>query len=1100
MADYVARSSVHLNGQQAEDQLEKLGKRAKELEEQMKKLRQANDLAGYSKLEKELKQVKKETTQLRKEIFSVEAVMKNLSGASFKEIETAARKARNELKAMKQTDPGFKEKTEQVKILSKKLSELNNLGKAHQSTFSRVADGFNKYFGMATAAIASFTGVALGVRKAIDSFNEFEERVSNLSALTGLAGDELKWLADKADELSKSSLESGIRVTQSAKDIVDAFTKTGSARPELLKNKEELARVTQEAIILSNASKTELQPAIEALTMVMNQYNVPASEARRIINSLAAGSKEGAGEIPYLTTAFEKAGTVAADAGISIETLVATIETLAPRISQPEIAGRSLKGVILDLQTGADDTNPAIVGLATALENLGKKQLSTTELVKLFGVENITTAKILIDNVGELKKYEAAVTGTSVAIEQATVNTNNNSAKLAQAKNSINLVSKELGEKLSPAYSSIVGKTSLLLNGLTILVDFFTKYGRLIIISTAAVAGYTIAVKSAAIADTAWTAIKGVLTGQITLATIAQQGFNAAMKLNPIGLFIGLLAAGITWLITWNNKTGEVTKAFHKWKDATKEVVDWLMEIYDNSEFVRGMFQGFFAIVKSGFAIIKGSVISFLEPLKFVAKLLKAVLTLDFSGIKEAFVDLGKNMANSAKQTGKSIANAFMDGSEAVINGRKSKFANKPASNIFGFKGTFDTGLGTYSGPLRPGGAVPPKPKEPTKKPGGGGSGAPDKTVEENQKKLEDALQKANISEQNILKQQLLDKKLTQEQFNMEMLALEMAHLIAMRELKKQYGSDVTQIDSQILDQELKAQDFGNKQLEEMMRLASEVEKSIAEADQKTMQDTDKEIADSATDTAKKVEEAGENIIKSIDERIAAAERLRQIQVENAVFEGESAIENAETVEDAGKAILNSIRKQIMAHIAESIAISMAKALKTVPFPFNIIAATAAGGAASFLMNKMIPKFAEGKYPDMEFAGTPETGMYGSRPQLGIFNEVPGQPEMVVDGITTRRIQLNYPEIMNAIRSVRDGRIPQYAEGKYPTPPLNSPPVGGVSVGRGGSDRGGSISPEDARALTAAIDRLSQIDLTIAVETYEKKRQAYDDINKKRNL
>lgn len=215
----------------------------------------------------------------------------------------------------------------------------------------------------------------------------------------------MDWLADQAKKMSTETLEGGIRITQSADMIVDAFTKVGSARPELLKNKEALKEVTKEAIILSEAAGSELQPAVEALAMVMNQFNAPASEVRRIINTLAAGSKEGAGEIPYLTTAFEKAGTVASDAGISIEELVGIIETLSPRISQPEIAGRSLKGVILDLQKGADDTNPAIVGFAQAIENLGKKNLSTTELTKMFGDENITVAKILLNNTAEMNKY-----------------------------------------------------------------------------------------------------------------------------------------------------------------------------------------------------------------------------------------------------------------------------------------------------------------------------------------------------------------------------------------------------------------------------------------------------------------------------------------------------------------------------------------------------------------------------------------------------------------------------------------------------------------------------------------------------------------------
>lgn len=121
MADYTARSSVILNGQQAEDQLEKLGKRARSLREEVKKLRQANDLAGFREKEKELKEVNKEMRQMRKETFSVEAVLKNLSGASLKEISTAARKASSELKAMKQTDPGYAAKANQVKLLNGKM-------------------------------------------------------------------------------------------------------------------------------------------------------------------------------------------------------------------------------------------------------------------------------------------------------------------------------------------------------------------------------------------------------------------------------------------------------------------------------------------------------------------------------------------------------------------------------------------------------------------------------------------------------------------------------------------------------------------------------------------------------------------------------------------------------------------------------------------------------------------------------------------------------------------------------------------------------------------------------------------------------------------
>ena len=470
--------------------------------------------------------------------------------------------------------------SQEYNLATQKIKQLNGVLAQHSEQVREVqrgwsmkgmADGFNRYMGMITAFAASATGLVIGFKQIIQTFNDYEERVDNLSALTGLAGDSLDWLSQKAKDLSTSTLEGGIRVTQSAQEIIDAFTKVGSARPELLKNKEALVATTVEAIILADAAKTELQPAIEALTMVMNQYNKPASEARNIINALAAGSKEGAGEIPYLTTAVEKAGTVAADANIPIETLFATIETLAPRITQPEIAGRSLKGVLIDLQTGADDTNPKIVGLATALENLGKKNMTVTELTKKFGTENITTAQILINNVSELRRYEAAMTGTNVAIEQAAINTDNNNAKLAQAKNRLNVMSIELGEKLAPALQVSTNGLSYLIKGLTVSIDFFVRHKAMIVSVTSAVIAYTAWVKIEAmlearknkekiisialgklqaLAYTAqsagialYNAALALLKGNLAMASVQFRAFSAALMANPIGLIIGAVAA-----------------------------------------------------------------------------------------------------------------------------------------------------------------------------------------------------------------------------------------------------------------------------------------------------------------------------------------------------------------------------------------------------------------------------------------------------------------------------------------------------------------------------------------------------------------------------
>jgi TP901 family phage tail tape measure protein len=686
-----ANVDVTLNNEQAKKEMEELQTSMKKFSDLRDQAFKSGNTTAWKAYDAELKKATRTASGYKKELFDVDKVIRNMSGSSLNDLKKAQAALTAEVGKLDRSTAQYARRSQDLKKVKAEMTAINNETKATVSLTSRMADGFNKYLGLGASLIAGIAGISMTVKGAIQGFNDYEERVANLSSLTGLAGDDLKYLSDQAKELATSTEEGGVLITAGSQQIVDAFTKVGSARPELLKNKEALVEVTKNAMILSAASKEELQPSIEALTMVMNQYNTSASEARRIINTIAAGSKAGAGEIPYITTAFEKAGTVAADAGISIETLVATIETLAPRISQPEIAGRSLKGVLLDLQTGADDTNPAIVGMSTALENLAKKNLSVTELTKLFGVENVTTAKILINNVAELKKYEAAVTGTNTAIEQGAINTDTNNARLAQAKERIKQVSDELGGKLSPIYGSIISKSSMLLKGIVAIVDFLIKYGRVITSVAFAIAGYTAAVKIAAnwtkiqtaytitasAVETAYGYVKGVLTGKIRLATVAQQAWNLALKANPIGLIIGLLAGAVAWLINFDKKTGKVSEALKKVGDVMIDLGNYFIELYNSSLPIRVAVQYLIGMWKTGFEAVKLVVKSLWEELKLGGKLLKAVFTFDFKGIKEALSEFATNNKNNIVQSAQNVAETWETAFSNAMKGKLKPISKK---------------------------------------------------------------------------------------------------------------------------------------------------------------------------------------------------------------------------------------------------------------------------------------------------------------------------------------------------------------------------------------------------------------------------------------
>lgn len=350
--------------------------------------------------------------------------------------------------------------------------------KKNTLSVGKLADGFNRFFGLIGAGVAALTGFTLALRSLRDEKNKLEESQAGLKALTGLDDESITWLTGQAKKLSTSMTEEGLRVRQSANEILDAYMLIGSAKPELLGNKEALAAVTEEAMRLQAAAKDiTLNEAVDALTLSLNQYSAGADKAAQFTNVLAAGSKEGSANIASQAKAIRVTGVAAASANTSIEQTVGLIQTLAYKGIKDEIAGTGLKRFFLTLQTGSDETNPKIVGLSAALENLKNKQMDATAIKKMFGEEGYNVASVLINETEQVKKFTEAVTGTNIAIEQAAINSNTAAARLAQAKNELKLAGIELADRLNPAITVSTNMVTNLVKYLPGLIDWFKEWG-----------------------------------------------------------------------------------------------------------------------------------------------------------------------------------------------------------------------------------------------------------------------------------------------------------------------------------------------------------------------------------------------------------------------------------------------------------------------------------------------------------------------------------------------------------------------------------------------------------------------------------------------
>jgi hypothetical protein len=325
---------------------------------------------------------------------------------------------------------------------SVKIDASSNLDKvAGKST--KALDKLSRKSGMMSANMDRLGASALKLSKrlgilAVAGFGavifkgaQFEAQLKDLSALTGLTGDQLSFAGDEALRMSKKYGLAG-------KDIINATKLVASARSELLKDPDALLRISEQAIILAKAQRIDLVQATNAVTTSMNQFSLQTEDASRVINVLAAGSKVGASFVEDTATAIERAGVAMKITNVSLEEGNAAIQVLAKNGILGARAGTQLKIVLSRLARSGDEFNPTVVGLSTALENLAAEELDASQLIKGFGEEAFATGKILIDNRKLLGEWTKEMTGTNVAVEQADKNLEAFSATAARLKSRSN--------------------------------------------------------------------------------------------------------------------------------------------------------------------------------------------------------------------------------------------------------------------------------------------------------------------------------------------------------------------------------------------------------------------------------------------------------------------------------------------------------------------------------------------------------------------------------------------------------------------------------------------------------------------------------------
>ena len=447
--------------------------------------------------------------------------------------------------------------TAKVEGLTEAVQKGSKAARESSGVFGKMADSLIR---MRTV----FDGVS-SIAKTLSTFSEpareFQQGLADLSAITGVVGEKLDTVAGMAKRIGA---ESGLGASKAAR----AFTLLASNIQVPIEQYEELL---DKSAMLSHATGMSIDDAASSLASTVNQFGLATSEAGRVINVLAAGSKYGAAEVVDLAQSFKVTGATASALGLDVESTAGALEVLSKAGVKGAEAGTKLRNVMLNLATkmGVDFK---VTSLSDALDALRPRLEDTEFLAKTFGIANVASAQFLIQNADAVAQMTEQVSGTATAFEQAEIRNSTWQHSMEVLAARIESVKISIGNMLGPmnqyvgAAGDILATLGPMLQGLTTIKSFIgLTIERVRALSlgtkvcTAATKAWTATQSVASTVSTALTARLRAMGAAIMRTTIAQKAaavatkvwtavqaaFNVVTSLNPIGLIV----IGITALI-----------------------------------------------------------------------------------------------------------------------------------------------------------------------------------------------------------------------------------------------------------------------------------------------------------------------------------------------------------------------------------------------------------------------------------------------------------------------------------------------------------------------------------------------------------------------
>ena len=506
---------------------------------------------------------------------------------------------------LKYTTPNtgdWKKYTAELRAVEAQLKKTCAAGKeAYDTSFKGIAQGFNRYASMFTAAVAAIIGSSMKFRELAEEAAKMDDVFATVQKTTNLSRAEV---VELNEEFKKMDTRTSRQELNHLAEVAGRLGVAAKGGKEAVMQFVEAADIIQIALgdVLGENAIRDIGKMADVFSKVQDDLKNKnlKEQMLAVANSVNELGKTSTANEQYLVNFTGRLGGVATQAGISIQNILGFGSALDQNMQRVEMSATAIQKFIMKIMSDPakfakiagievkefsklleTDANQAI---KTVLRALGEKG-GFQQLVPIFkdmgldGARAVGVLSALATNMDKVEEAQATanrafIEGTS-AMDEYKIKNNNLMAELEKMRKAFFDAKVELGEQLNPAMLKSTKLITHLIKAGPEILNFFKKYAGAILTLVSAVTAYctvmalayaktklmivlektVLILKSALKTSTyALAAAQHLLTGNITKATQAWKIFTQSINKHWIGLLVSAITAlGVAiWRIVEN--------------------------------------------------------------------------------------------------------------------------------------------------------------------------------------------------------------------------------------------------------------------------------------------------------------------------------------------------------------------------------------------------------------------------------------------------------------------------------------------------------------------------------------------------------------------